>query len=100
MGLLYIFFLDCSAFVAEIITIEQCIIIIKRKNTTPSEQFQNLTEKNKKYPTVGTITKSNRKKQKIPHCRNNYKIQLKNKKYNIVGTVPKYHTVGTVPQSN
>jgi hypothetical protein len=38
------------------------------KNTTLSEQFQNLIEK---YHTVRTVPKSNRK---IPHCQNNSKI--------------------------
>jgi hypothetical protein len=47
----------------------------RKKNTTQSEQFQILIEKNKIYHTVGTAPKSNKKKQN-------------------------YHTLRTVPNSN
>ena len=46
-------------------------------------------------------------KQKIPHCQNSYKLWWKTKKYHTVGTVinsdgktKKYHTVGTVINSD
>jgi cytochrome c-type biogenesis protein CcmH/NrfF len=65
------------------------VFLVFLKNTTLSEQFQNIIEK-----------------QKIPHCRNSSKIQSKNKKYHTVGTVPKYNrktkntSVETVPKYN
>jgi hypothetical protein len=68
---------------------------IYSKNTTLSEQSQNLLEK---YHTVGTVPKSTRK---IPHCRNSPKIYsqyttLSKQSRNLL---EKYHTVGTVPKS-
>ena len=45
---------------------------IYSKNTTLSEQSQNLLEK---YHTVGTVPKST---HNIPHCRNSSKIYSKN----------------------
>jgi hypothetical protein len=45
------------------------------------------------------FTKSNRK---IPHCRNNSKIQWKNSTLweQFQNPIEKYHTVGTIPKSN
>jgi hypothetical protein len=48
--------------------------IKKQQNTTLSEQFQNLIEKQKIPQAVGKVPKSNRKTKNTTSCRNSSKI--------------------------
>jgi hypothetical protein len=92
----------------------------KTTNTTLSEQFQYLTEKQQiphcreqlqylteKQQIPHCLNSSNiEQKKQIPHCLNSSNIEQKTKKYRTVGTAPVSNrkttntTVGTAPISN